>query len=445
MDFSSGLSSILSGGEDTIAACATPAGPGALAIIRLSGRGLKAVLAEICPKLDFQKVRLAQFVSFLDERGDEIDRGIGIFFRGPASYTGEDTAELTLHGSGFLVEEILKAAEAAGARRALPGEFTRRAVANGKMDLSQAEAVDQLIRSETAWQARLAREQLHGRLSEEVAALREELLGLLAATEASLDYVEQGVIVDDEDLGLKRDACVGKLDSLLRTLVTGRKIRGGVRVVVLGAPNTGKSSLFNVLCREERAIVTSRPGTTRDLLEVEMDIEGIPVCLVDTAGLRETEDEVELEGIVRARKGAAGADLVLMVSDGQGPCEELPEDGPEQIRVRNKIDIFPVQSGDEEGIAVSALTGEGLEELRGELHRRIRRPLENLEGGVAVNPRQAKALEAAREHLFFEPDEERELVAEEIRQALEKLDEVVGRVEGEEVLDAVFDTFCLGK
>ena len=443
MAFSSGLSSILSGGDEVIAARATPAGPGALAIVRLSGPSLGGVLARLCPALDLKKVRQAQFIRILDARGAEIDEGVGIFFRGPASYTGEDAAELTVHGSDFLVEETLKAAVVAGARWARPGEFTRRAVANGKMDLSQAEAVDQLIRSECAWQARLAREQLHGRLSEKIGVLRQEMLRLLAATEASLDYVEQGLVVDDQEMLRLQKTCLADLDRLLATLSAGRKIRGGLRIVILGPPNTGKSSIFNVLCKEERAIVNPRAGTTRDVLEVEMEIEGIPVTLVDTAGLRETADEVELEGVARARKGAAGADLVLLVSDGEARCEDFGGAGPEQIRVRNKIDLPGRRH--REGLLVSARSGEGMAELRRELHRRIRRPLENLEGGIAINSRQADALGAAREHLLFGAGEERELVAEEIRLALGKMDEVLGRVDGEEVLDAVFDTFCLGK
>jgi len=420
-------------------------GPGALAIIRLSGQGLKAVTAALCPDLDFGKPRRAQLVKILDETGEELDEGLGTFFKGPASYTGEDVVELTVHGSDFLVEETLKAAVAAGARRARPGEFTRRAVANGKMDLSQAEAVDQLIRSETGWQARLAREQLHGRLSERVAELRDEFVGLLAVAEASLDYVDQGVVVEDAALIQRRDSCVAGLDRLLGSLRAGRRIRNGVRVVILGPPNTGKSSLLNVLCREERAIVTPRAGTTRDLVEIEMNIEGIPVCLVDTAGLRETADEIEIEGISRARKGAAGADIVLLVSDGEARCEDFGEESPERIRVRNKIDISPIEPEANDGLPVSALSGEGIEELRQELRRKIQGPLEEFDGGVAINSRQAEALAKAREHLIFAAGDDRELIAEEIRVALEKLDEVLGRVGGEEVLDAVFGTFCLGK
>jgi len=313
------------------------------------------------------------------------------------------------------------------------------------MDLSQAEAVDQLIRAETGWQARLAREQLHGKLSEKIGKLREDLLGLLAVAEASLDYADQGVVVEDPTILARRDLCLSRIDRLLGSLTAGRRIRGGVKVVILGPPNTGKSCIFNKLCREERAIVTSRPGTTRDLLEIQMDIDGIPVCLVDTAGLRETADEIELEGIARARKGAAGADIVLLVSDGENPCEDFREEGPEVIRVRNKIDLSPVEPGDSEGLPVSALTGSGIDQLREELRCRIRGPLEGLDGGVAVNSRQAEALSEARSHLLFEAGDDRELMAEELRLALEKLDEVVGRVEGEEVLDAVFGAFCLGK
>jgi len=443
MAFSSGLSSILSGGDGVIAACATPVGPGALAIVRLSGKGLATVLDRLCPGLDRDRARHAQLVQILDPNEEEIDEGIAVFYRAPASYTGEDVAELTVHGSPFLVEEILSSACAAGARRAAPGEFTRRAFANGKVDLSQAEAVDELIRSESAWQARLAREQLHGRLSEKIGSLRARLIELLAAAEASLDYVEQGIVVSDEEIGALRRNCQRELDLLLGTLQFGRKVREGVRIVVLGPPNTGKSSLFNLLCREERAIVTPRAGTTRDLLEVQLEIEGIPVNLVDTAGLRETKDEVELEGISRARKSAADADLLLLVGDGDSRWDDELAAGKEAIRIRNKIDISPPRADEEDAIPVCALSGEGIEELRKEMHRRIA----SGHGGetVAINERQAGLLSAAREYLLFDEGEERELIVEEIRQALDKLDEVLGKIDGDEILDAVFGKFCVGK
>jgi len=443
MAFSSGLSSILSGGDGVIAARATPAGPGALAIIRLSGDGLETVLGRLCPDLDRSRVRHAQLLRILDSEGKEIDEGIVVFYRAPASYTGEDVAELTVHGSPFLVEEVLSSACAAGARRAAPGEFTRRALANGKMDLSQAEAVDQLIRSESAWQARLAREQLHGRLSGKIRTLRGGLIDLLAAAEASLDYVEQGVVVSDEEIDLQRRNCLRELDALLGTLKFGRKVREGMRVVVLGPPNTGKSSLFNILCREERAIVTARAGTTRDLLEVQLEIEGIPVYLVDTAGLRETEDEVELEGIRRARKIAADADLLLLVGDGEARWEDEMSTEGEVIRIRNKIDIAPPRAGEEDAIPVSALSGEGIGALRKEIHRKIR--VENSGETVAINERQAGVLSAAREHMLFDESDPRELIVEEIRRAMDLMDEVLGKVDGDEVLDAVFGKFCVGK
>ena len=442
---SSGLSSILSGGEDVIVACASAAGFGALAIVRLSGAHLEAVAGRLCPGLETGRARQAQLVAILDPAGGEIDRGIGIFFSGPASYTGEDVLELTVHGSPFLVREIISSAIKAGARRARPGEFSRRAVANGKMDLPQAEAVDQLIRAESAWQARLAREQLHGRLSAKIGILRQKLVELLAAAEASLDYVEQGVLVSDTDLLRLRNDCLKALDFLLGTLKLGRKIRQGMKIVVLGPPNTGKSSLFNRLCREERAIVTPRAGTTRDLLEVYLEIEGIPVCLVDTAGLRESRDEVEIEGMTRARESAAGADLLLLVGDHEARYEDEVPPHQEVIRIRNKIDISPPRPDEEMALPLSAKYGDGIEELRKEIHRRIEIQPDSFEDVVAINARQAEALSRARSHLLFDEKNERELIVEEIRLAVERMDEVLGKVDGEEILDAVFQQFCVGK
>lgn len=441
----SGLSSILTGGDDAIVARATPDGAGALAIVRLSGPDLSGIIAGLCPGLVPAQPRVAQLRSIVGSDGREIERGILIFYPAPHSFSGEDMLEMSVHASPFLVEEIISSAVEAGARRATPGEFSRRAVANGKMDLVQAEAVDQLIRAETAWQAKLAREQLHGELSRKILRLRDKMLSILAATEASLDYVEQGAKVADGEIDGLRRGCLTEMERLLASVNAGRRIRRGARVVILGPVNVGKSSLLNALCKVERAIVNVRPGTTRDPVEVEMDIEGIPVCLVDTAGLRNTGDDVEQEGISRARNAAKNADILLLVKEAGGAVETPAPVGPPHIRVHNKIDLLPAAGIQDTGLGVSALTGEGVEELRAEIHRLVKAPLADLDGGVAMNPRQAEALTAAREHLLFDIAGDRELIAEEVYLALEKLDELLGRIDEEEVLDEIFGAFCLGK
>jgi len=440
------LSFTLIGGEDVIVARATSEGPGALAIVRLSGLGLRELLPGICPELDLARPRLAQYVRLLDSEGEEIDEIIGIFYAAPKSFTGEDSAELILHASPFLVESALAAAVKAGARRAVPGEFSRRAVSNGKMDLTQAEAVHQLIQAETAWQARLAREQLHGKLSGKIEVLRKELLNLLAMVEASLDYVEQGVLVDDGVLMDSLSRSLDALKNLLGSVEAGRRLRSGTRVVILGPPNAGKSSLFNRLCREEKAIVAAGPGTTRDLVEAHVEIEGVPVELVDTAGLRTSEDEVEQEGISRARGAARDADLILLLTEGSAPFEEsaVGHRTP-MLKIRNKMDLYPDVRGREGELLISARTGAGLEMLIQEVHQRVLQPLENIDGGIALNSRQAECLGRAKDYLGFPSGEPGEIMAERIHLALKELDEVIGVIGGEEVLDRVFSSFCLGK
>jgi tRNA modification GTPase len=358
--------------------------------------------------------------------------------------------ELLVHGSPWVVNALIESSMAAGARPAGPGEFTRRAVANGKMDLVQAEAVQDLIAADTAWQARNAREQLAGALSERLQELREGLTGLLARVEGMLDFVQHGVSVENDELVRRRNGCQRTIGQMLQTAPAGERIRDGVRVVITGPPNAGKSTLFNELLGAERAIVAPDPGTTRDLIEAELEIAGILVTLVDTAGLREVSGRVESEGVRRARAAAAAAGglIELWPADADAPLEPSEErQGRPSIRVRSKADLL----GDGEDVtsggwlALSCVTGQGVGELRERLAEMVTGEIPDLEGGVAIGRRHRQALERALEELescdFAEP----ELAAESLRWALKGIRELTGEVASEEVLDEVFRTFCIGK
>jgi tRNA modification GTPase len=444
--FSSGLSSALSGGADTVVARASAAGPGALAVVRLSGRAVAPVCARLCPDLDCQRSWSAQLVVLYGGDGEVLDRAVAIPYRAPRSYTGEDMVELVLHGSSALVEAVLGVCVAAGARLAAPGEFTRRAVANGKMDLLQAEAVADLIAADTAWQLRLARAQLEGALSAEVEALRGEVLALAAELEAVLDFPTHQVAVTAADLADGRDRVLAGFDRLLATSGAGEVVRHGLRVVLAGPPNAGKSTLFNTLLGRERAIVSSRPGTTRDVLTAELELEGLRLVLVDTAGLGASGDVLEAEGVRRARAAVAEADglILLWPADGDEPVEpaaELP-----RVKVRSKWDLAPPGARPEPGwIALSAVRGDGVDELHGALAEMVGTEVRDLGGEVAVGRRHRAALEGAREAVVGLDLDQPELAAEALRWALAGLAELLGEVADEDVLDQVFARFCIGK
>jgi tRNA modification GTPase len=441
---SSGLSSALVGGADTIVARATAAGRGALAVVRVSGPEAAAVATRVCPSLSFARGWRATLAPLFDAAGRELERGLVIPFPGPRSATGEDMFEATLHGSPYLVERLVEACLAAGARRAQPGEFTRRAVANGKLDLVQAEAVRDLVAAQTAWQARNARAQLDGALSARFRELREELLALSAEVEGALDFAAQGVVADEAVLAARGGRCLDRLAGLLATAPAGRLIRDGLRVVILGAPNSGKSTLFNALGEQERAIVSPRPGTTRDLLECELEVGGLRLVLQDTAGLGEATDELAAEGARRARAAAAAADLVLLLwsVDAEGEEPEAPAGVP-ALRVSSRADLGPrARPG---WLRVSCHSGEGLAALRTELAARAESEVVDLGGAVAIGARHRAALERARDELAGADWRQLELAAERLRWAIRALEELVGELGSEELLERVFATFCIGK
>ncbi len=446
---SSGLSSALRGGADTIVARATAPGRGALAVVRLSGDAVGEVLARVCPRVRLERAWRAQLRAVVGGDGKILDHAVVIPYRGPRSFTGEDMAELVVHGAPVVVEQVIEACLAAGARVAEPGEFSRRAFVNGKMDLMQAEGLRDLIVADTARQARLAMGQVQGDLSARVEGLRSALVELLARVEVGLDFPEEEAAHEEDELEQQRRSIVGMVASLLATAEEGRRLREGARVVLCGRPNSGKSTLFNVLLARERSIVSSRPGTTRDAVEAMVEMAGVPTVLVDTAGLSGGADEVEEESVRRAEAEVASADVVVLLwgMDEESPPEVDRDGGRKWLRVRSKTDLGSPREGAREAgwIGVSALSGEGVGDLRERLRSMVGAGVGGCGDSVAVGHRHRLALEEVREQLEEGASSPAELLAEHLRRALEALAVLSGEVSEEDVLDVVFRTFCLGK
>ena len=471
---------------EPVAAIATAPGPGGIAIVRLSGRGAHDLARRLLPPgRDLPEDRR----SFLHGRlrhpltGDLLDEAIVLAFPAGRSYTGEPVVEFQVHGGRLPARRVLEALGSLGVRPALPGEFTRRAFLSGRIDLTQAEAVADLIGAESERAARAAVEQLEGGLRRQIAPLYDALVALRADVEASLDFGEDEVpdTLLPEALVPRLDALFPSIDALLATGREGRLLREGARVVLAGLPNAGKSSLFNALLAADRAIVSDEPGTTRDLIEETLLLDGIPVRLVDTAGLRDASGAVERQGVLRAEAEIGRADLRLLVIDASAPAPSVsrsadssapsvsraadssaPSSAP-TLLVYNKADLVPdfvppapPPSGAARAVAVSALTGAGLDDLRAAL----REMLGTADGpaassaSAAVGERHRGLLERARIALTearaillppgavpFDPV----LAAQSLRDAADALGSILGRNVGEDVLDAVFSRFCIGK
>jgi tRNA modification GTPase len=412
-------------------------------MVRVSGRGVQDIAARVCPRLEWSRARVLQLVGFLDAEGDVLERGTAVVYHGPRSATGEDVLEVTVHGSPYLVRRLEELFTAAGARPAEPGEFTRRAVANGKLDLVQAEAIRDLVDADTVWQARMARRQLDGVLSQRFDALRTTLVDLQARLEAALDFEGHGIGLDVDGVEAGRRDTLAAIDRLIATARVGERVRQGARVAIIGPPNAGKSTLFNALVGRERAIVAPTPGTTRDVLEAELDVAGVPVVVVDTAGMRDGGDAVEAEGRRRAQAEAERADLVLLLwpADGARPPEPRVAN---VVRVWSKADLA---SGDvpDGWIPCAAVRGEGVEEMRAAIEERVTDGLAQLDDPVAVDLRHREALERARQAVARAPLVQPELAADDLTDAIRAVEELVGAVGVEDVLDAIFRTFCIGK
>ncbi len=455
--------------SDTVAAVATPPGRGAIALLRVSGPGALGVLRAVAPGLaEPAPPRVSRLAALRHpESGELLDRGLVAVFPGPASYTGEDLVELSVHGGLLGPQLVLDALLAAGARAAEPGELTRRAYLNGKLDLLQAEAVLDLIDGRSRALHRAAVNQMERGLSRRVGELREAVVRAEALVVYSIDFPEEDEPpVPPARMRAAGEDVVRRLDALLATAPEGEMLREGAVTVLAGRPNSGKSSLFNALLGTERAIVTEVPGTTRDALEASVTVDGYPFRLVDTAGLRETADRVEGMGIEVARRWLAAADLVLFCAPAGRALEDderafLAERDPARtVLVRTRADLAPsptpadggTAEGGREAVVVSAVEGTGIPELRAALLRRAFGGIlgEPGEAPLVTGARQARALRAARAEvaLFVAGMDDglpMELAATHLRAAAGALEELVGAVSADDVLDRVFGDFCVGK
>ena len=451
--------------HDTIVAPVTPAGEGGVGIVRLSGSQAEALLRRL-----FRPHRAVErftshrlyYGTAVAAGGEALDEILAVVMRGPHSYTREDVAELHCHGGPLVMRRILDSCIAAGARLARPGEFTLRAFLNGRLDLSQAEGVIDLIRARSEDAGRLALQQVQGRLSRSLLEFRDGLTDLLALVETHIDFPDEDLELPvGSQLHRQAEEILARMDALLATFDTGRLLREGIAILLLGRPNVGKSSLLNALLDEDRAIVTSIPGTTRDTIEEKLVIGGLPVRLIDTAGIRATRDPIESEGVRRAREKVLSADLVLLVLDGSGPTEEddllaLAACGEAPtLLVINKSDLVETPlSGTFQAlpqVRVSARTGAGVEALRCRIVDHFHQPsAESREDFLLNDRRHLEALLRSRAALasFIEGSaagQATELLAIELREALDGLGEITGETTTDQVLDRIFSRFCIGK
>ena len=434
-------------GRDTIAAVATPSGRGGIGIVRISGPAVARIARAVLGALP--QPRRAQFARLRAAEGAPLDEGLALYFPAPHSYTGEDVLELHGHGGPVVMRALLRACLDAGARLAEPGEFTRRAFLEGKLDLAQAEAVADLIEASSEEAARSALRSLSGEFSAAIGALARELVELRALTEAQLDFPEEELdLAHRHDAGERLRQVRSRLDEVLSLSRQGSLLRSGVHVVLLGPPNVGKSSLLNRLAGEERAIVTPLPGTTRDALREPIQIDGVPLTLVDTAGLRASGDQIEQLGMARTREELARADVVIVVHEaGADPqlTEALPA-GISRIDVYNKVDLHPCFRPPATGLAVSAKTGQGLHELRAAILHCAGWSSTG-EPVYLARERHLRALRLAQEHLSRAAQEESrwELFAEELRLAHNALASITGEFTSDDLLGEIFSRFCIGK
>ncbi|MEX1113890.1 MAG: tRNA uridine-5-carboxymethylaminomethyl(34) synthesis GTPase MnmE [Akkermansiaceae bacterium] len=442
----------------TIAAIGTPLGVGAVSMVRISGPAALTV-ADLASggKASTAPARSAVYCRLFDAAGEVIDDGLMTVFRNPNSYTGEDSVEFTGHGGILVTREVLARILACGATAAGPGEFTQRAFLNGKLDLTQAEGIMDLISAQTRLSLRAARSQLEGTLGRRTTEARDHLLETLAHLEAWIDFPEEDI---DPQTGIELRGRVQTVlhvvDSLLATADQGRILREGVRTVIFGEPNVGKSSLLNRLLGFERAIVSDIAGTTRDTIEEIINLNGIPLRLVDTAGVREAADRIEAEGIQRTVRQIEAADLLLEIADANLPrpvAAVLPATAARHLLVLNKSDLGEHPSWSGVGaIRLSCTSGEGFEELANTIRDSLHFSEADWgEHAVAINARHQASLGLARTgllaalELLDDKSADTELAAIDLREALDALGEIPGRVDTEDLLGVIFSSFCIGK
>lgn len=440
--------------DDTIFALSSGAPPAGVAVVRISGPGARRGLEGLAGGVP--EPRRASLRLIKGEDGEELDRGVVLFFAGPASATGEDVAELHLHGGRAVVSAVLdRLGEIDGFRPAEAGEFTRRAFINGKLDLAQVEGLADLVAAETEAQRRQALRQVNGWLSVVYEGWRSRLMRARAMVEAGLDFADEDDVPEDAGAEVWTDvATVGReIAAHLDDGHRGERLRTGAEIVVLGPPNAGKSSLVNALARRDVAIVTAEPGTTRDLIEVHLDLGGFPATVVDTAGLREAGGAIEAEGIRRAESRAGGADLVLALSDmTDGHFKPGARVTAPVLRVGTKLDLVGSEAEQRRkaagfDIVVSSRTGEGLPALCDRIAAFLKAEFSAGEAPVITRARHRDALEACRQAIdgACKESPSDELRAEELRRATDALGRITGRVGVEDVLDVIFREFCIGK
>ena len=441
---------------DTIIAVATAPGAGGVGIVRLSGPAACVIASEICGQV--MQPRLAHYVRFRNQEGEVIDDGLVLLFPGPRSFTGEDVVELQAHGSPVVLQQLVARGCALGARAARPGEFSERAFLNGRLDLAQAEAIADLIAASDTRAARAARRSLDGVFSQRVDALADKLSGLRVHVEAAIDFADESIdTLGGEAVRAGLSQALAQLSTLLAEAERGRKLRDGLHAVIIGPPNAGKSSLLNALAGSDRAIVTDVAGTTRDTLHETIRLDGLELTLVDTAGLRDGGDDIEREGMRRARAELQRADLALVVLDatdveaGHHATRDAINNVPLRLWIHNKADLLTSIAEDSDcTVHVSARSGAGLEKL----HARLRElasgnALAESGGEFSARARHVEALQRAQIHVEDAQQqllhEHLELAAEELRLAHDALGEITGKVSPDDLLGRIFSTFCIGK
>jgi tRNA modification GTPase len=443
--------------QDTIVAISTPPGRGGIGIVRLSGPDAQRIVAPMLRLRHPLAAGHARFGALLDAEGGTLDEIVATFFAAPRSYTGEDIVEIAAHGAPVVLEAIVQQAITQGARLANPGEFTERAFLSGRIDLTQAEAVRDLIDAQTLHQARVAAQQMEGALAHRIQPVKQALIELIAALEAGIDFAEDDIdMMPGAVIAEKLTAVTEPLTQLAASFAYGRIVRDGLVLAIVGLPNAGKSSLFNRLIERERAIVTATPGTTRDLVSERVSLGGIPVELTDTAGLRESSDEAETLGIAKSHEAMADADIVLLVLDASQPRHDgdttLIErlQGRPHLIVANKCDLAAENVTGLPGIHTSALTGEGISALRDAILELAGGSAQQADTAMLTNLRQRQAIESALEGLTraqaaVAAGVPHEMLLLDVYAALRGLDTLTGATTADDVLNLIFSTFCIGK
>ncbi len=436
----------------TIAAIATPPGRGGLGVIRISGPDACALTQSLCGRTEPWAPGMARFSRFFDENQHVMDEGVVLYFKAPRSYTGEDVLELQAHGSPVLLNALLRRVLALGARLASPGEFTRRAVAHGKLNLEQAEAIAACIDAATLRAARQAQRHLQGEFGRKIEGLMNTITGLVAHVEACLDFPEEEIPpllfarLRDQ---VNRDL-IAPIEKSLKTATFGERLFQGATAAIIGAPNVGKSSLLNRLSGRERAIVSGIPGTTRDVLEVDFEVAGIPVRLLDTAGMQKSSDVIVQEGVRRAMGAAATADVTVFVADASREWT-WQATGRADIKIMNKCDLLDKRTAiPDMFIPVSALSGEGVDGFLAAMAQYLGDTPAGEEGALVIRERHRQLLDQTRSHLLrgralLGEEAKLDLVALEWRQAWSALGEILGMGDVEHILDRIFSEFCIGK